>query len=162
MLHILPVDTVELDSAIVVDNLSVLPLYLSIPDASTHMMAQCSPINSNETSAKWLSAFRRCSDFTLRSLSFLSYSGGHLDHVDLELDTHQSVLAIMATGLPLPKSPSVQLEELVHGESGNTRQQEREERGWWSLRFQQVLREMQRRDALSSSLINARTAKETS
>ena len=82
----------------------------------------------------------------------MSHSGRHLEHgpeVDLEVDTHQSVLSIMASGLPLPKSPSVQLEEVAHGESGNPRQQEREERGWWSLRFQQVLREMQRRDALS-------------
>lgn len=149
MLHTLPMTTAELDSAVLVDNHSVVPLYLSIPDDSTHM-SQGSSTNFDDTSAKWLSAFRRCSDFTLRSLSFLSHSGGHLVHgldMDLELDTHQSVLAIMASGLPLPKSPSVQLEEVVHGETGNPRQQEREERGWWSLRFQQVLREMQRRDA---------------
>jgi hypothetical protein len=138
----------ELETGVLESNPAVVPLYLSVPgDAASNTSLP----NSLKTRTNWLSMFRQCSQFTLRSLSFLSHSGGRLDHgpdVDLELDTHQSVLAIMASGLPLPKSPSVQLEEVVLGESGSARQQEREERGWWSLRFQQVLREMQRRDAL--------------
>ena len=93
---------------------------------------------------EWLAAFEQCFQFTLRSLSFPSPSG--LPSVDLELDTRQSVLSILASGLPLPKSPSIQLDDSVNGQASDAKQLEREERGWWSLRFQQVLREMQRQD----------------
>jgi hypothetical protein len=148
VLDLLPMSTTELETGALEPNPTVVPLYLSVPGDTA---SDSSSTASHRTQTNWLSTFRQCSQFTLRSLSFLSHSGGRLDHgpeVDLELDTHQSVLAIMASGLPLPKSQSVQLEETVLGESGSARQQEREERGWWSLRFQQVLREMQRRDAL--------------
>jgi len=148
ILDLLPMDVTELETGALADCPTVVQLSLSIPgDAALDAtLPSFDKIRSN-----WLSVFRQCSQFTLRSLSFLSHSGGRLNHgpeVDLEHDTHQSVLAIMASGLPLPKSPSVQLEEVALGESGSTREQEREERGWWSLRFQQVLREMQRCDAL--------------
>lgn len=90
-----------------------------------------------------------CSNFTTRSLSFPSNSEKYLAHgpgADLETDTKNSVLSILASGLPLPKSPSIQIEEAILGDAPNGAQQEREERGWWTLRFQQVLREMQRRE----------------
>jgi hypothetical protein len=148
VLDLLPMNESELETGVLGSNPPVVPLYLSVPDSAASHNSSASPL---PTKTNWLSIFRQCSQFTLRSLSFISHSGGRLDHgpeVDLELDTHQSVLAILASGLPLPKSPSVQLEEVTIGESGSARQQEREERGWWSLRFQQVLREMQRRDAL--------------
>ena len=148
VLDLLPMNTTELETGIMANSPVVVPLYLSVLDDA---VPGSSLASFDRTRTNWLSVFRQCSQFTLRSLSFLSYSGGRLDHgpeVDLELDTHQSVLAIMASGLPLPKSPSVQLEEVALGESGSARQQEREERGWWSLRFQQVLREMQRHDTL--------------
>jgi hypothetical protein len=151
VLDLLPMNVTELETGVLDNNPAVVPFYLSVPDNVT---SNNSSADSPKTKTSWLSMFRQCSQFTLRSLSFLTHSGGRLDHgpeVDLELDTHQSVVAIMASGLPLPKSPSVQLEDAAAGESGSTRQQEREERGWWSLRFQQVLREMQRRDALPIS-----------
>jgi len=147
-LDLLPMNVTELGTGVLANTPAVVPQYFSVPEDAA---PDTSLASSDKTRTNWLSIFRQCSQFTLRSLSFLSHSGGRLDHgpeVDLELDTHQSVLAIMASGLPLPKSPSVQLEEIAVGESGSARQQEREERGWWSLRFQQVLREMQRRDAL--------------
>ena len=67
---------------------------------------------------------------------------------------------ILNTGLPLPKSPSLQLRDNqrlridvsknTEGRDGSDADREREERGWWTLRFQQVLREMQRRDPMLS------------
>jgi len=57
-----------------------------------------------------------------------------------------SVSAILASGLPLPKSPSTQMAE----QGADPAQQEREARGWWTIRFQQVLREMQHGSALIS------------
>lgn len=60
---------------------------------------------------------------------------------------------ILNTGLPLPKSPSVQLKDndrLGARDGPSDADREREERGWWTLRFQQVLREMQRQDPMLS------------
>jgi hypothetical protein len=97
---------------------------------------------------KWAEATQRCQRYTIRSLTFPSHSGNYLTHglgVDIEADTKRSVLSILASGLPLPKSPSIQIEEQAVTEiPADDTQAEREERGWWTLRFQQVLREMQR------------------
>lgn len=43
--------------------------------------------------------------------------------------------SLVTCGMPIPKSPSFQFD-------GSDKRQEREERGWWSLRFREVLREM--------------------
>ena len=51
----------------------------------------------------------------------------------------QPVLSLLAAGLPLPKSPSMQMAELA---CGGSEQQEREERGWWSKRFHEVFAEL--------------------
>ncbi|KAF9466836.1 hypothetical protein BDZ94DRAFT_1250917 [Collybia nuda] len=96
----------------------------------------------------WKSAFQQCFRFTLRSATLLSHSKGYgYDlYSDREHDTQQTVFSLLASGLPLPKSPSVQLDDFRHGQLVDIRKQEREERGWWSLRFQQVFRELQRQD----------------
>jgi hypothetical protein len=67
---------------------------------------------------------------------------------DEENDTLGATLSIMSAGLPLPKSPSFLL-RTSEREMGDAREAEREERGWWTLRFQQVLRQLQREDMLS-------------
>ncbi len=62
-------------------------------------------------------------------------------------------MEILNTGLPLPKSPSVQISDMGRTNLIRTISEvdkEREERGWWALRFQQVLREMQRQDPMLS------------
>jgi serine/arginine repetitive matrix protein 2 len=101
----------------------------------------------------WINAVRRCHSHFLRSLSFPSHTGRFLSHgtgVDTEADTKRSLLSILAAGLPFPKSPSVQIKEQEKGDvSFDDIQLEREERGWWTLRFQQVLREMQRSEAMA-------------
>ncbi|KAI0051283.1 hypothetical protein FA95DRAFT_309035 [Auriscalpium vulgare] len=151
VLDLLPLDTVDLESGVVPDSTPVTSLTVTIPNLSssgeTLKDAALADIRS-----KWMSAFRQCSQHTLRVLSFPSLSGKHHvrgPNVDWEEDSRQSVMSILASGLPLPKSPSVQIDEVVQGHAGDERQQEREERGWWSLRFQQVLREMLRNDAHS-------------
>lgn len=148
-LQIVPVSDSEIETGVVHEDSAVVSVGFSIPNDTPFVStSQEHPDGEN---AHWLSTFQRCSKFTQRILSFTSRSGGHHGgNVDLELDTHQSVLSIMGSGLPLPKSPSVQLEDIANGEPGSSRQQEREERGWWSLRFHQVLRELQRQDALTT------------
>ena len=132
----------------------------TIPDTMTpSQMRLCAPPSFSSTqSSRTLvqsvyAALRRCQAYTLCSLSFPSHSGQYLPHgaqLDLDMDTQRSVMGILNTGLPLPKSPSLQLRD--NGRLGTLCDgtQEREERGWWTLRFQQVLREMQRMDPVIS------------
>lgn len=121
-----------------------------IPETTSVISVTLMPSPDREDQwGDWLMAFRKCHQYTLCSLSFPSHSGTFLAHgrnVDLELDTHRSVRSILASGLPLPKSPSIQIDEVDSGLASDTTEQEREERGWWSLRFQQVLRELQRQE----------------
>jgi serine/arginine repetitive matrix protein 2 len=103
---------------------------------------------SAHTRAAWADALRACARYTVRSLSFPTHSGRYLAHgpsVDLAADTKGAVVALLAAGLPFPKSPSIHIEEEARGALAPGVAVEREERGWWALRFQQVLREMQRR-----------------
>jgi len=101
----------------------------------------------------WLIALQRSRDNTLHSLSFPPPSPEDVLQGpvgDYEQDTYHCVKSILASGLPMPKSPSMQLDAVSDTQSdrdANTTEQEREERGWWSLRFHQVLREFQRQDA---------------
>ncbi|KAI0337858.1 hypothetical protein BDW22DRAFT_1363638 [Trametopsis cervina] len=144
-LELLPLNQHDLQSGMIPHERSVIVVDLSPPTRLT---------DSERATAT--NAFRRCHAYTLRSLSFPSHSGQYLPHgahLDLEQDTQRSVMAILSTGLPLPKSPSIQMADT--GRAGTAdpstdHDREREERGWWALRFQQVLREMQRQDPMAS------------
>jgi hypothetical protein len=96
---------------------------------------------------EWLVPLRQCCQHALRSLSS-PYGKNHLAHASKESEISQSVLSILASGLPFPKSPSMQLHGVELGQAGDAEQQEREERGWWSLRFHEVLREIQGREVV--------------
>ena len=148
-LTVLPLSQNDLQTGAIPDNGPTVELRLSF--VSGH---DAEPSKKDQDAA-W-SAFRRCHAYTLRSLSFPSHSGQYLPHgpqVDLELDTQKSVMDILNTGLPLPKSPSVQLKdnERLGSRVISDADREREERGWWTLRFQQVLREIRRQDPMLSS-----------
>ena len=52
--------------------------------------------------------------------------------------TLRTLSSLVGSGLPLPKSPSGRLLE-IGPNADDTLNQEREERGWWSLRFHQVM-----------------------
>jgi hypothetical protein len=135
-----------LDTGILSDGATAIPVYLTIPDQKLSTTEGALEAVS-EAKVQWLDAFERCFRFTLRSLSFPSYSGNYITSGagrDLDSDTKGSVMSILASGLPLPMSPSQQLGEAQRGRPTDLVQEEREERGWWSLRFQQVLKEVQR------------------
>ncbi|GJE93612.1 RhoGEF domain-containing protein [Phanerochaete sordida] len=169
ILNISPQEGIGTSSGLSSVALSLLPLGQSdlqagsIPEGSIAITATLSlPANPEERDVA-LQALRRCHAYTLCSLSFPSHAGTYLPHgpdVDLKEDTRQGVEAILLSGLPLPKSPSLQLRDNqrlrievsknTEGRDGSDADREREERGWWTLRFQQVLREMQRRDPVLS------------
>ncbi|EIN12628.1 hypothetical protein PUNSTDRAFT_130885 [Punctularia strigosozonata HHB-11173 SS5] len=106
-------------------------------------------VSTEPSSKQWLDSLQSSARYTVRSLSFPSHSGKYLAHgpsVDVEADTKLSVVSLLAAGLPVPKSPSLQMDEILAGRGGEARDLEREERGWWAMRFQQVQREVQRQD----------------
>ena len=105
----------------------------------------------------WLSAFTRSSRLYLRSLSFPSRHDAR-DYVydsDEAADFRYTVSCLLSSGLPMPKSPSGQLSTNHMGTTEtDSKTVEREERGWWSLRFQQVLGELRRRDLFLSENVD--------
>lgn len=98
----------------------------------------------------WLLAFRKCCKTTLRKLTFLGgdYSDDFFTSSDRTLDTHVAVSSLVASGLPIPRSPSGTYPDMRGGADSTFVGDEREERGWWSLRYQQLFREFQRQDSL--------------
>lgn len=123
----------HLDSGLIAEDALVRSMTLALP--ATH---------GEGDHTAFLSALRKCQQHTARALSFPSQPGSMMDVG--EIDTRHSLVGILASGLPLPKSPSIQLGEAVQGQRREVADGEREERGWWSLRFQQVLRELQREE----------------
>ncbi|KAF5347174.1 hypothetical protein D9758_011052 [Tetrapyrgos nigripes] len=127
---------------------TVKTLCLRIPEP------QPSSLSPNIPSRElWINSFKRSLQSTLRSLSDPRFSQEFL--IDgpnrlLEHDRRRILNSILTSGLPFPKSPSLQEASVRMGEgdydydpSGDpTTKLEREERGWWSLRFKQVLYEL--------------------
>ena len=155
-LHVLPVKLEEIDSGVLADN-TPTSVYFHVPrlPEDTVERTQSTPNAAQSSRERWLDAIRQCHEHTLRTLSFPSHSGHFLAHgpsVDLEHDTRQSVMSLLASGLPLPKSPSLQIEQTLNSLTADPTLHEREERGWWALRYQQVLREMQRYTPLTNTV----------
>ena len=99
----------------------------------------------------WLLALRQCSQSTLRRLIFPGYQDTCSDQL---VDAHLAISSLIGSGLPMPRSPSGQFAQIGGGteESSRFLGDEREERGWWSLRYQQVFREFQRQDSFLSDV----------
>ena len=132
-LGLVPIRPEHLDTGLVADNAHATSLTLSYP----------SEVDNGERQ-RLLEALRKCQHHMFRSLSMPTLPGALME--DLEIDTRQSLVGILSSGLPLPKSPSIQFEEAQKGLRRDVADGEREERGWWTLRFHQVLRELQREE----------------
>ena len=147
-MDLLPVNLDVTPAGSIFGTTAVKTIHLSVPDDLG--VSGVSPTPDGSVQQHWMQAFHRSSQSTLQRLSFQG-SAPSLDNGpngDIESDLQKSVTSILASGLPLPKSPSIQSDERALGKWKDSKQQEREERGWWSLRFEQVLREMQRQDYL--------------
>jgi hypothetical protein len=142
VLDLLPVDLENIATGRIPDSGQVITLSLSVPPVSPSG-AQLDVAGSYRLRRNWVSAFQECAEYTLRALSFPTESGklaAPAPGLIWDNNRQTSVSAILASGLPLPKSPSTQMAEQ---QGADPAEQEREARGWWGLRFQQVLREMQ-------------------
>jgi hypothetical protein len=142
VLDLLPVDLENIATGRIPDSGQVIKLTLSVPSTSSSGVQLDTP-SLSRLRHNWVSAFQECAEYTLRALSFPTQSGklaAPIPGLGWDGDPRSSLSAILESGFPLPKSPSTQMEE----NGADPTQQEREARGWWALRFQQVLREMQR------------------
>lgn len=150
------VEPSELNKEGLLANALLRSLEFSVPQASPTV---CSSGTGKDVDRiqPWLSAFTRCSRFYLRSLSFPSRHEVQ-DYVydsDEASDFKYTVSCLLSSGLPMPKSPSGQLSTNRMGSTEmDIKTVEREERGWWSLRFQQVLGELRRRDLFLSESVD--------
>ncbi|KAH9475165.1 RhoGEF domain-containing protein gxcJ [Psilocybe cubensis] len=106
----------------------------------------------DEVSEPWILAFRQCSKATLRKLTFLGLGTQHelCFNSDRTLDTFLAVSTLVGSGQPIPRSPSGHFPDKLHDQGEDLLGDERQERGWWSLRYQQVFREFQRQDSVLS------------
>lgn len=131
------------------DRSSVFVLHLEVP------APRGEEVDMDEEKRQWVTAFVRAQRMTVCALSTPGQysSGDHAScdgmHLDPAVDTHEAVRVLVASGLPMPKSPSMIL--CVGGEGAGAggevqRREEREERGWWAVRFRRVLREVVRRE----------------
>lgn len=100
-----------------------------------------SQISVQEETRRWLVAFRKSLQYTIRTIS--NPLGARFIDTSLQNETQKMNRSILACGLPIPKSPSLQFEDPKTG-ADDSKRQEQEERGWWSVRFQQVLAELLR------------------
>jgi hypothetical protein len=153
VLDLLPVDLENIATGRIPDSGQVITLSLSVPPVSSSG-AQLDMAGLSRLRHNWVSAFQECAEYTLRALSFPTESGKLAAPAPgLAWETgnnpQTSLPAIVTGGLPLPKSPSTQVAE----QGADPAEQEREARGWWGLRFQQVLREMQRNHSFTGALV---------
>lgn len=155
VLDLLPVDIENIATGRIPDSGQVITLSLSVPPVSSSG-AQLDMAGLSRLRQNWVSAFQECAEYTLRALSFPTESGrlaAPTPGPGWETGNNNpqtcSVSGIVTSGIPLPKSPSAQMAE----QGADPVEQEREARGWWGLRFQQVLREMQRGQGFPGALI---------
>ncbi|KAG6826253.1 hypothetical protein H0H92_000561 [Tricholoma furcatifolium] len=127
---------------------SMFRLHLEVPPVQPD-----DAFSQGDSNRKWNSVLHRCQKFTMCSLSIPTRN--HDPQLDAAFDKEQAVFSLLSSGLPLPKSPSAQIAGVRRGESTDDAMKEREERGWWSLRFQQVFRELQRQDLALAAALDA-------
>jgi hypothetical protein len=154
VLDVLPVDISKLNRIVNTDNGSLTVLRFLVPSQEDSTLLEAPSVKEDVRRA-WILAFQQCFRYTLHSISLPPHPR-YDPQLDLAIDTHQTVFSLLASGLPLPKSPSVQDADLQSGEVKDSTREEREERGWWSVRFQQVFRELQRQNMalLSATMLS--------
>jgi hypothetical protein len=125
----------------------VVPVYLSLAERAAGRMSLAPPDVLQAARKQWSDAFSRCYVYTMRSLAFpASYDprmrkGNDGQHLAGAPD---SILSVLSSDRSLPKSPSAQMLD----PDLEPVEQERQERDWWSVRFQQVLEELSTRTEL--------------
>jgi hypothetical protein len=124
---------------------AITPVYLTLPTTSNSRLNLKPAEQLTEAKEKWMAALDRAYGYTLRALTFpslvteASYNG--TSNV-----VRLSVISLLASGQPLPKSPKQQPVIQTDGDGEHDGQDEhnRLDRRWWSQRFKEILREIER------------------
>jgi hypothetical protein len=122
----------------------VCSVYLTLPTTGNARLNLKPTEQMKEARDKWISALDRCYGYTLRALTFPFIA------TEASRDVHDfgssSVMSLLASGLPLPKSPSHQLgaDDAKQWDSAMTEEERTEGPEWWSRKFKAVLREIER------------------
>lgn len=135
----------------------VVDFLISPPSTTSAIDDNHVDLASNDHFHPWLNSLRQCCKAILKKLTFVA-SSPQQERLPLNSDRHLDMQLIIssltASGLPMPRSPSGSLPDVCSntarscGRGGvGISSDEREERGWWSLRYQQVFREFQRQDS---------------
>jgi hypothetical protein len=150
ILDVIPLNHLQVENNDI-DELQRTTLYVTPLPEEQHM----------KQSKPWAASFRRSMHNALRGIANPMATNLMDDVLPAFLeDTFAKVESILTSGLPLPKSPSLQAEQGTFERDHRDRHRlhqatnlnldstklEREERGWWTLRFHQVLREMGQQD----------------
>jgi len=156
VLDLLPVDPENIATGRIPDSGQIVKITLSVPSTSS-LGVQLDAPSLSRLRHNWVSAFQECAEYTLRALSFPTQSGklaAPIPGLAWDRDPQTSGSTILADSCAFPKSPSTQMAE----QGADPTKQEREARGWWALRFQQVLRETQRGSSGALALITVSPA----
>lgn len=118
---------------------TVCSVYLTLPTTGNARLNLKPTEQMKEARDKWISALDRCYGYTLRALTFPFIA------IETPKGSHDfgasTVMTLLASGLPLPRSPSHEEREWdgrVTEENGT------EDPEWWSRKFKDVLRDIER------------------
>jgi hypothetical protein len=123
---------------------AVCSVYLTLPITGNARLNLKPTEQMKEARDKWISALDRCYGYTLRALTFPFIA------TETPKGAHgfgtSTVMTLLASGLPLPKSPSHRpgADEEREWDSTVTEEDGTEGSEWWSRKFKDVLREIER------------------
>lgn len=119
----------------------IFTLHLTLPTTGNARLNLQPTEQMDEAKNKWLAAFDRCYGYTLRALTFPSVAPKSSENSQ-EI-RGSSVMDLLTSGTPLPKSPSYQ-GDLPESEQWDPSQREDRDSERWSRKFKVVLREIER------------------
>jgi hypothetical protein len=115
-------------------------VYLTLPTTSNSRLNLKPAEQLTEAKEKWMAALDRTYGYTLRALTFPSLVTEASSNV-----AQLSVISLLASGQPLPKSPKQQPSIQTDGDGEHDQDEhDRLDRRWWSQRFREMLREIER------------------
>ncbi|KAI5829345.1 hypothetical protein K523DRAFT_320669 [Schizophyllum commune Tattone D] len=139
-LTVLPLDVFALDAPLDLARAHLEQMHLTVPDLG----------RPSAPSDAWMLALSQCAQFSLLAISMPPPDGeGGRDMPGVDSGLRQRMrgypaeMLDKADNFPIPKSPSAQIDDAQKGRREDLQRDEREERGWWHTRFQQVLWEVQ-------------------
>lgn len=148
--QLIPINAQSLKNDTVPQFAAITTAILQLPSEPELTGGHVGSLPASQDIKPWISAFIKCAQDTLQLLS----CPGPRKAIPTEKsqDALMAVSSLVSSGLPIPKSPSGHMPELLarhlpplaeyQTRGDEVRELEREERGWWLIRYRQVLGEI--------------------